>query len=373
MNNQTQHIYRKQLIWVFAVEIIGLVILMLLFTMARTNTVQFLYPKLLLIGLILPLVALWNLYHWRKKLRWSEHYSNLGKTRMLWVRYSFNETFWPYFFFRSCLFFLIIAMAQPVAGSKKIKGNKRVMDLVICLDISNSMNTKDMGGGNASRLTAAKNAINELLNKMTGERIAVVIFANDAYVQLPLTMDYGAAKLFIPDIETSMISDQGTNIGKALEVAQTQFKDAESGQAILVVTDGEDHEDLWKEQVKLLQEKKVALSYLGLGSEKGGLIPENPFDMNQGYKRENGKAIVSKIDHNALMKMADATGSMLSVSDSEFPSVQELITDFKSVKNKHVAIDFVVAKNYFAFPTLLAFISLLCYLYLPSFFQSKSE
>jgi Ca-activated chloride channel family protein len=96
--------------------------------------------------------------------------------------------------------------------------------------------------GNVSRLKAAKNAIAQLLNQLKGERIAVIIFANEAFTQLPLTMDYGAAKLFVPDIETDMISDQGTNIGSAFDEALTQFKDEESGRAILVITDGEDHE-----------------------------------------------------------------------------------------------------------------------------------
>lgn len=328
--------------------------------------VKLLHPEMLPLWLVIPVLGVLTWFQWNWKAKVYEQYSGFGSTRMLWVKFEPVKAFLHYFLLRSTYFFIVLAMAQPVAGSRKVNGSKRVLDLVICLDISNSMNTKDMGGGQTSRLTAAKQAIGELLNQLKGERIAVVVFANDAYTQLPLTMDYGAAKLFIPDIETSMITDQGTNIGRALEQAQEQFKDTESGKAVLVITDGEDHENLWKEQVAALQKKHIELAYLGLGSPKGGLIPNNPYDASEGYKRENGVAVVSKLDKAALARMASASGSVLVVSNSAFPNIYDIAANYKNSKNKQLMkVEFNVDKNYFYIPAILALLCMICYFFLP--------
>lgn len=328
--------------------------------------VKLLHSEALGLWMLIPVLAVisWMQWNWKSKIY--EEYSGYGATRMLWVKFEPVKAFLHYFLLRSTYFFIVLAMAQPVAGSRKVNGSKRVLDLVICLDISNSMNTKDMGGNQSSRLTAAKHAIGELLNQLKGERIAVVVFANDAYTQLPLTMDYGAAKLFVPDIETSMISDQGTNIGRALEVAQEQFKDTEAGRAVLVITDGEDHEALWKKQIEELKKKHVELAYLGLGSTKGGLIPNNPYDESEGYKREGGVAVVSKIDKNGLKRMAGESGSILVTSDSPFPNIYDIATNYRNTKNKQVMkVEFQVDKNYFYIPAIIALLCMICYFFLP--------
>ncbi len=333
-----------------------------------------LYPEMLSLWIIIPVFAGLTWFQWHWKSRIYQQYSGFGSTRMLWVKFEPVKAFLHYFLLRSTFFFIVLAMAQPVSGSRKVNGSKRVLDLVICLDISNSMNTKDMGNGSVSRLTAAKQAIGELLNQLKGERIAVVVFANDAYTQLPLTMDYGAAKLFVPDIETSMITDQGTNIGMALKVAQEQFKDTESGKAILVITDGEDHEDLWKKQLAELKRKHVELAYLGLGSAKGGLIPNNPYDISEGYKRENGQAVVSRLDRKSLERMAAESGSVLVVSNSAFPNIYDIAANYKNSKNKQVLkVEFNVDKNYFYIPAILALLCMICYFFLPIIINPEKQ
>lgn len=364
--------YQRVWKWVLLSEalwwlVIG--VLYLLDPLERTG-IRLLHPEMLNLWLLIPLILGGSWLQWRWKSELFNRYSGLGNTRMLWVSLKPIRAFLHYFLLRTFVFMVILAMAQPVGGSRKVTGSKRMLDLVICLDISNSMNTKDMGG--ASRLTAAKHAINELLNQLKGERIAVIIFANDAYVQLPLTMDYGAAKLFLPDIETSMITDQGTNIGVALEVAQTQFKDTESGKAILVITDGEDHEKQYYEQLAKLKQQHVELAFLGLGSAKGGLIPNDPFDESAGYKREDGKAVVSRLNETALNRMANEAGGSLVISDKEFPNVYEIATGFKNSSNKQVKkIEFKVEQNFYFVPSLLAIALLIIYLFLPQLIKEE--
>jgi Ca-activated chloride channel family protein len=169
-----------------------------------------------------------------------------------------------------------------------------------------------------------------------------------------------------------MISDQGTNIGNALLEAQEQFKDEESGRAILVITDGEDHEQLWQEQLKELEKKNVLLAYLGLGTKAGGLIPNDPYEPAMGFKRENGKPVVSKLDVGGLKAMASASNSQLVVSSSAFPDVTSLAQSFSNAKNKTIkSMEFKVDKNYYHFPVFIAIACFIAYLFLPFIVNRK--
>lgn len=367
--------YKRLMIAVGITELIWwLLTLLVLFSwVSESSNARFLHPQNLWFWLLIPVVLGSTIAQWVWKNKIYASFESQGGTRMLWVKFEPVKGFLHYFLLRTAIYFSVLAMAQPVMGSQKVKGSKRVLDLVVCLDISNSMNAKDMGG-DVSRLTAAKNAIGELLNQLQGERISIVVFANEAYTQLPLTMDYGAAKLYVPDIETSMISDQGTNIGAAFEVAQSQFKDEESSKALLVITDGEDHEKLWEEQVAQLNEKEVLVAYLGLGTTNGALIPNDPEDESLGVKRENGQPVTARLDKAALKKMAQASKGSLLVSSSAFPDITELAKTFTNAKSiKLQKVSFNVAKNYFQIPLIAALLCFLLYLFLPHFVKQSDK
>lgn len=367
MTKQLSHSFRQLVIWTLIAEVIFWAIAGLLYgtAVATGSPLQFLHPGAFWLFLLIPAILVVYLKRWQWKSALYESYQGMGRTRMLWVTFNPFRYFLQYFFLRSIVFFLILTLAQPALGSHKVKGSKRVLDLVICLDISSSMNTMDMEA-NTTRLTVAKRAVIQLLNNLKGERVSVVIFANEAYTQLPLTMDYGAAKLFVQEIATDMITDQGTNIGAALEMAQVQFIDSESGHAILVITDGEDHEQLWREQVTQIVNKGVELSYFGVGTEAGGLIPNDPLDLAAGYKRDGGTAVVSRLDMEGLRRMADASGSALHVATSPYPDMAEVVADLSSVKSKTVHnMEFLVDRNYYQVPLIVAFCCFLAYLFVP--------
>jgi Ca-activated chloride channel family protein len=344
-----------------------IVVLSWMFSSRTSESIQIglLHPNYTWFWLIIPLIIAGTFVYWHWKISIYKQFHGTGKTRILWNPFHPFRAFIQYFLLRTFIFLIVLAVAEPVLGKTKIKSSKRVLDLVICLDISNSMNVQDMKNG-VSRLTAAKATISELLNQLKGERIAVVVFANDAFVQLPLTMDYGAAKLFVPDIETSMLSDQGTNIGNALAVAQTQFKDTESGKAILVLTDGEDHEQKWQSEVKKLRDLKVRQYYLGFGSSEGGLVPIDPYDLSLGYKRVNGKAVVSKLNSGTIHQMAKNSGAEYSTTRQEFPSVSPIVEMLNSSQQQKVqSVEVTVDQTYFQIPTILAIICFLAFLFVP--------
>ncbi|MFK7784990.1 MAG: VWA domain-containing protein [Crocinitomicaceae bacterium] len=273
------------------------------------------------------------------------------------------SAFLKFFFFRNAIVLMIIAISQPVFGTKKVKGTAESLELVVALDISNSMNTRDISS-DLSRLDISKRAIIQLINNLHGEKIGIALFANNAFVHLPITSDYGAAKLFIEDIETDLISSQGTNISMALGISAKMFSEQKTTKGIILITDGEDHEGNLSTSVKELEEKNLQLSILGIGTKKGGLIPKNPFRPNQGYKTDaRGKTVVSKLNKQFIEKLAAQTGGNANVSSSEFPDLSALLTEINQMKRTKIdTLEFDIRQQRYQVPLFLAILFWLAFL-----------
>jgi len=265
--------------------------------------------------------------------------------------------------FRNVIVFLVIAFAQPVFGKRKTEATVENLELVICLDVSNSMNTKDISD-ELSRLEIAKRAMIQLVNNLRGERIGICLFANDALVQLPITKDYGAAKLFINEIETDLVSSQGTNIQAALEVSREMFSEDRTAKGIIMVTDGENHEKNPDEVLKKIRESKIQLSILGIGTKKGGLVPVNPHRPDLGYKKTaTGKTVVSKVNPKMIESIAAKAGGKASLSSDEFPDLSALLTQINRMKRTKIDnFEFDIRTERYQIPLVFALVSWLIYL-----------
>ncbi len=270
------------------------------------------------------------------------------------------SSFMKFFFFRNAFVFMVIALAQPVFGTKKVKGTAESLELVVALDISNSMNARDISD-DASRLEISKRAIIQLINNLHGEKIGICLFANSAFVQLPVTQDYGAAKLFIDDIETSMISSQGTNINQALQVSATMFSKEKTTKGIILITDGENHEENPTETLKKIRGSKIQLSVLGIGTKKGGLIPKNPKRPELGYKTNAvGKTVVSKLNEKFIRKIAQQGGGQATISSDEFPNLSALLTQITQMKRTKIdTLEFDIKQERYRIPL---FLSIICWI-----------
>ena len=265
------------------------------------------------------------------------------------------KSFIKYFLFRNAFVFLIIALAQPIYGKKKVAGTSESLELVIALDISNSMNCRDISP-EISRLEIAKRALIQLVNNLHGEKIGVTLFANSAFVQLPLTRDYSAAKLFIQEIESGMISSQGTNIAEALEVSSEMFSKEITTKGIILVTDGENHERNPDEILTKIKNSKIQLSVLGIGTTKGGLIPKNPKRPELGYKSDAlGKTVVTKLNPNFVQSIAQKGGGKSSVSSNEFPNLSALLTQINQMKRTKIdTLEFDIKQERYQIPLFLS-------------------
>lgn len=293
-------------------------------------------------------------------------YKNVGAKMKLTVFQPIrtNKSFLSYFLFRNAVVFLIIAMAQPAFGTKKVAGTIQSMELVICLDISNSMNTKDVDS-KISRLGIAKRAINELINKLGGEKIGISIFANDAFTQLPLTLDYYAAKMYVNDIETKMISSQGTNIKNALENSYSMFSENKKmSKAIILVTDGENHDENPKEILDKIKTEGIQLAVLGIGTKNGGLVPLDPDFPEKGYRKNAlGVSVQSKLNTSFISQIASDGGGISIINDNGYPDLRTLLKKITQMKReKTEGLEFDVKEQRYQLPLAISLICFLAYL-----------
>ena len=195
---------------------------------------------------------------------------------------------------------LIIVLSQPQFGMKEDKDKRKGIEVMIALDVSNSMMAQDV---QPSRLEKAKQVLSKLVDGMTNDKIGLVVFAGDAYTQLPITADYVSAKMFLSTISTQMVPRQGTAIGSAIDLSIKSFgTKSTTGKAIIVITDGENHEDDAVGAAKLAAENNIIVNVIGMGKADGAPIPV-PGTMNF-WKDKDGNVVVSKLNEQMCKEIA---------------------------------------------------------------------
>lgn len=319
-------------------------------------------PTSLFLGLLhIPLFILYYLKLKRiNKIRAEYGDSWFGNTRT----WSAGKSLSRYLLLSTALSFIIIALGRPVFGSEKTEGYFNSMELIVCLDISNSMNCRDISKSE-SRLEISKKALKQLINSMNGEKIGICVFANEAFVQLPLTRDYNAAKMFVDEIQTSLISNQGTDIAEAFEVSKKMFSEDLVHRGILLVTDGENHEGNLDDVIDELREEQIVINVLGIGTTKGGLVPKNPTNPERGYKKDkNGNSVLSKLNVKMIHEIANKTGGKAYIESKSFPDLSGMMADLKEAgKNNRNKFTMNVRADRYQFPLVFALICWFAYLF----------
>ena len=201
----------------------------------------------------------------------------------------------------SAITILIFMIARPQVGSKISHEKREGIEVLIALDISNSMLAQDVI---PSRLEKSKLLIEDLVDHFTNDKVGLVVFAGDAFVQLPITNDYVSAKMFLQNINPSLITTQGTDLARAISLSQSCFTQREHiGRAIIVITDGEDHEGGALEAAREAYKKGINVFILGVGTSKGAPIP----DGNGGYLKDNsGQTVLSALNEQMCQQVAKA-------------------------------------------------------------------
>ena len=200
------------------------------------------------------------------------------------------------------LCFMVLVLARPQFGSKAETVTRQGIETVIALDISNSMLAEDVA---PSRLEKSKNVISKLVDSFVDDKVGLIVFAGDAFIQLPITSDFISAKIFLESITPDLIARQGTNIKAAIDMATRSFTPKEEvGKAIIIITDGENHEGGAKEAAKAAAEKGMMVYVMGVGSPEGAPIPAGR--ANDFRRDKEGNVIVTKLNEQMCQEIAAA-------------------------------------------------------------------
>ena len=239
-----------------------------------------------------------------------------ASTGKLWLKVSLLAAAW---------FFFVIGLARPQLGARLKEHQSQGVEVMIALDVSNSMLAEDYS---PNRLERSKLAISRLVDKLQGDRIGLVVFAGQAFVQLPITADYVSAKIFLKSIDTESVPIQGTDLAEALMASARSFStQSERSRAIILITDGEDHEGEALEAAKTIAEQGIRIYCIGVGSPQGKPIPKNGSLM----KDRNGEIVVSRLDEEILQEIAGAgNGKYVRAGAAEF-GLNPIIDDIRAL------------------------------------------
>lgn len=272
--------------------------------MLRFAHIEFLWGLVLVPVL---LILFFGVTIWKKKA-----ISSLGDkevVKLMMPQVSTSRPWWKAIVFLVAYAMLVIGASDPQIGSKTEDVKRQGADLMILLDVSNSMLAQDLA---PSRLENAKLAIAQLIDRLHNDRIGIIVFAGEAYVQLPITTDYSAAKLFLNNISTDMVPTQGTAIGAAIDLGMQSFDFKNgTGKAMIVITDGENHEDNAVEAASRAKSRDVSVHVLGVGSQNGAPIPVYENGKQVGFHTDNtGQQVISKLSEDMCREISAAGGGV---------------------------------------------------------------
>jgi Ca-activated chloride channel family protein len=273
---------------------------------------RFEHPGYLYLFLLLPAFFALFLYALYIKKRNLKRFGEMKIIRALMPDASLRKQNLKFGLLLAALTLFIFTVAGPQFGSKLETSKKQGIEVMVCLDVSNSMLSTDVS---PTRLDKAKMLLSNLIDNLKNDKIGLIVFAGDAYIQLPITSDYVSAKMFLSSINPAMVPVQGTAIGAAINLAIRSFTPNEKSQkTIILITDGENHEDDAVGAAKAAAEKKIRVNVLGVGSVQGAPIP---VPETSGYMRDQaGSMVISKLDEQMCQEIAVAGNGLYARTDN---------------------------------------------------------
>ncbi len=240
-----------------------------------------------------------------------------------------------------------IALVNPKVGTKLETVTRKGVDIVFAIDVSKSMLAEDVA---PNRLEKAQQLTAQIINNLVSDRVGIIAYAGKAVPQLPITTDYAAAKMFLQNMNTDMLSSQGTAIDEAIQLSRTYFNDAEQTNRVLVIiSDGEDHKDLNLDIAKAAAKEGIKIFTIGVGSEKGGPIPLKRNGIVMRYKKnQKGETVITKLNPNTLTAIAEEASGLF-IQGQNTKQVTEKIAEIlnKLEKKEFEAKEFSEFKDQF--------------------------
>jgi len=230
-----------------------------------------------------------------------------------------------------CLAFacLIIALVNPKIGTKLETVKREGVDIVFAIDVSKSMLAEDIA---PNRLEKTKQLVTQIINNLASDRIGIIAYAASAFPQLPITTDYGAAKMFLQSMNTDMLSSQGTAIDQAIQLARTFYDDDEqTNRVLIIISDGEDHSNLAVNVAKEASEEGIRIFTIGVGKITGGPIPIKRNDIVLNYKKDSkGETVITRLNEETLQRIAsEANGEYINGANTS-----NVVEQIRTILNK---------------------------------------
>ncbi len=295
---------------------------------------RFANPDLLYLLLILPVMVLLFIFNEIRKRRAIESLGDSELVNKLLPERSAIRPVVKFIILLAGISSLIVALARPQFGSRLEEVKKEGVEVIIALDVSNSMLAEDI---QPDRLTRAKQALTRLIDNLQNDRIGLIVFAGDAYTQIPITTDYISAKMFLSAIGPEMVPKQGTAIGSAINLGMRSFTPGEDkSRAIIIITDGENHEDDPVSAAGEAVKAGIVIHTIGIGSPDGVPIPLTVAGKRDYLKDKDGNTVITKLDEEILKKVAvTAGGSYVRASNTNI-GLEEVFSEIRKMKKQEI-------------------------------------
>ena len=317
--------------------------------------IHFRFPFILL--LYVPLIFMWLTWTFRtRKNNAVFAKSDSALEENLFQRVDFNRIRWQKRLGVYGLILLVFAASGPQIGTRLAPVERKGVDLVFAIDVSQSMDAEDV---KPNRLEKAKFEISQMIRKLKGDRVALVVFAGSSHLYLPLTTDYEAAQLFLDGIDTKLIPTQGTDLSTAIKTGLSAFtEESEYYKVFVLVTDGEDHEGAAIQLAEKVSSQGMIIHTVGVGTEIGSLIPLIEQDGSREYKRDRQGKLVTSILNEALLRDIARAGDGVYVRfDNRAASHREILNAIDTMEKRtiqsHVYVEFEDRYQSFAFLSFL--------------------
>lgn len=310
------------------------------------------------------IIIYWLMIRWKKRAL--SRFGDISVINQLIPYVSKGRPVLKFILLLFALGLIILGLANPQIGSKMEEVKREGVDLMIALDVSNSMLAEDI---KPNRLERSKQAISKLIDRLHNDRIGLIVFGGEAYVQLPITTDYSAAKMFLSTISTDIVPTQGTAIGEAIKLSIKSFssdynnteeqnsqQNVQKNKAIIIITDGENHEDDAIGEAKNAAEKGIIVHTIGMGLVKGAPIPAYYRGRQTGFRKDrDGNTIITKLNEAMLQQVASSGNGVYIRANNVQTGLDALFTELnKMEKVKFGSKIFTDYEDRFQYPIALA-------------------
>ncbi len=344
-------------LWLLVLLIpVGIVLVLLQEQACRFDHKEYLW---LLCGIVPAVILFFTYQNWKSKKQkafaWGELFSQLT------TGISYGRQLLKFILLLLAFEFIVIGFANPQIGTRQEKVKRKGIDVMIAIDVSNSMMSEDV---KPNRLMRAKNFVSNFMDELKNDRLGMIVFAGKAYQQMPLTVDYSAGNMYLKSINTNLAPTQGTDIAEAINLAMEAFPEEDEGKskALIIITDGEDNEGGTDEAIAAAVKNGIKIYTLGVGTDNGGPIP-----VGNDFKRdESGNIVLSKMNQQMLREIADKGNGKYFQLGSGKDEIEAILKELGGISKKEMEeLVFTDYDDQFFWCLLFAFVLLAAEWFIP--------